>query len=436
MGDRDGAHAEVQGSRLMNVKTRIYVRFLAVFALIGGVGIAATVYTLVHQRVPIGVGDTFTVRAQFDAANGVVSGLGQPVNVVGVKVGQVSGARLRDGRALVTMQIERDKLARVYANARAVLAPITPLQDMQINLDPGTPAAGPLQRDATIRIGQTSTPVQLSELLSTLDTNRRDFLTTLINSVGEGTAGRGHDIRRILRALGPTASDVGAIGRELALRRAELSRLVHNLAVVTRAASRDRQLAAVVAAGNTTLDAIAVEEPRLRDAIVQFPPTLSTARSTLNHLEPFAKQLRPTLETLTPAIRRLPDTLKALTPFAAEATRAIKEGIRPLVDDAQPLIRELRPAVANLTGGTPLLSRSFQVLEYFTNELAYVPDPNGRNRGFLFWLDWFVHNWNSVTSFADANGGIGRASILANCWGIQGMKSLQRLLGVVGVCPD
>jgi len=31
------------------------------------------------------------VKVEFTAADGVVSGLGQPVNVVGVKVGQVAG---------------------------------------------------------------------------------------------------------------------------------------------------------------------------------------------------------------------------------------------------------------------------------------------------------------------------------------------------------
>jgi phospholipid/cholesterol/gamma-HCH transport system substrate-binding protein len=436
LGDRSKAEQQrrPEEARLMS-KRRTYARFLTVFILIGGVGIAASVYTLVHQRLALPFSDTYTLRARFSAADGVVSGLGQPVNVVGVKVGQVTGASLQDGQALVTMQIDRHLLPSLYANARAVLEPITPLEDMQINLDPGTPATGPLPSSTTITVGQTGSPVQLSDLLSTLDTDTRDFLTSLIGSIGQGTSGRGVDIRRILDTLGPTTGAVAQISRALAARRGALAGLVHNLAIVTRAASRDRQLASVVAAGNQTLRAVAVQEAPLRQALVQLPPTLAVTRSTLVALEPFAKQLGPTLTSLAPAVKRLPAALRELEPFASEGTTALRNNIRPFVTAAQPLVRALLPAVGSLNATTPQLSRSFQVLEYLVNELAYNPDPSGNDRGFLFWLDWFAHNWDSATSFADANGGIGRAEVLANCYGLQGITQLQQLLGVVGLCP-
>jgi ABC-type transporter Mla subunit MlaD len=243
------------------------------------------------------------------------------------------------------------------------------------------------------------------------------------------------DIRRILDTLGPTTGAVAQISRALAARRGALAGLVHNLAIVTRAASRDRQLASVVAAGNQTLRAVAVQEAPLRQALVQLPPTLAVTRSTLVALEPFAKQLGPTLTSLAPAVKRLPAALRELEPFASEGTTALRNNIRPFVTAAQPLVRALLPAVGSLNATTPQLSRSFQVLEYLVNELAYNPDPSGNDRGFLFWLDWFAHNWDSATSFADANGGIGRAEVLANCYGLQGITQLQQLLGVVGLCP-
>jgi phospholipid/cholesterol/gamma-HCH transport system substrate-binding protein len=414
---------------------RTYTRFLLVFALIGGVGIAASLYTLVHQRLVLPFANTYTVSAQFTAANGIVSGLGQPVNVVGVNVGQVTGVTLQNGQAVVAMQINRSQVPRLYANASAVLAPITPLEDMQINLNPGTPAAGALPSNAIIRIGQTTSPVPLSDLLSTLDGDTRDFLTSLISSIGQGTSGRGTDLRRILDTLGPTTGDVAQISRALATRRTQLAGLVHNLAIITRASSQDRQLAAVVAAGDQTLHAVAVQQAPLRQAIAQLPATLAVTRSTLVDLEPFARQLAPTLHALTPAVKRLPATLAELRPFAAQATVALKDQIRPFVTSAQPLVRDLLPAVTSLYSSTPGLSQSFQVLEYLVNEFAYNPDPTGNDRGGLFWLDWFVHNWDTITGFGDANGGIGRATILANCYGLQGITALQSLLGVAGLCP-
>jgi len=64
-------------------------------------------------------------------------------------------------------------------------------------------------------------------------------------------------------------------------------------------------------------------------------------------------------------------------------------------------VQTLRPTIDGLSQLTPDLSRSFQALEYLTNELNYNPN-KGDNQGFMFWLSWFVHNFNSVVSSGDA----------------------------------
>lgn len=418
----------------MGVRTRIYVRFLIVFGLIGTAGIAAVIYTLVHQRFELPFQNTFTVRAEFTAADGVVSGLGQSVNVVGVKVGEVTGATLDDGVALVTMQIDRSQLGRVYRDASAVLEPITPLDDMQINLNPGTPAAGPLPAGSVIDVGRTTAPVQLSDLLSNLDRDTRDYLSSLISAIGQGADGTGPAMHRVLDALGPTAADAAQISRALAARRTELAALVHNLALVAHSASRDGQLAPLVSTGDATLHTLAAEQLPLRSAVAQLPSTLATARATLGDLDPFAAQLAPTLSALTPAVAGLPEALRSITPLSVEGVHALRDQIRPLIAAANPLVARLRPAVRSLTSTVPELSQSFQVLRYFTNELAYNPD-QGNNQGFMYWLAWFVHNFNSVVSLGDANGGIGRAAPLATCYGLQFIPALRQLENLGGVCP-
>jgi phospholipid/cholesterol/gamma-HCH transport system substrate-binding protein len=314
-----------------------------------------------------------------------------------------------------------------------VLQPITPLDDMQINLTPGGPPAPPLAAGGTIAIGQTTAPVPLSDLLSTLDGDTRSFLSSLIASLDQGTAGRGPDMRRMLDALGPTTAQAAQITRAVARRRAALARLVHNLAVLTYAASRDRQLASLVVAGNQTLQALAREDMPLRQAIAKLPGTLAVARSTLVDLEPFAQKLGPTVSALLPAVRRLPATFGALRPFADAGSSALRSEIRPLIKDAQPLVRELAPIVTTLSGTTPRLSRSFEILTYLANELAY--NPGGTNQGFLFWMAWAFHNLNSVISIGDAHGGILRAQVMANCYGVQQLAAPQKLLGILGLCP-
>jgi phospholipid/cholesterol/gamma-HCH transport system substrate-binding protein len=242
-------------------------------------------------------------------------------------------------------------------------------------------------------------------------------------------------MRQMLRAMGPTVTQAGEIAHALAGRRIQLARLVHNVAVVTDAASRDRQLASLVVAGNRTLQALDAEDGPLRRSLAELPPTLNVARSTLIDLEPFADKLGPTTAALLPAIRRLPATLTAVRPFLDEGTSALSSQIRPLVHDAQPLVGRLGPVVQTLAGTTPTLSQAFQALTYTTNELAYNPSPGGKNQGFLFWLAWALHNFNSVISVGDAHGGIGRAQVLLNCFGAQSIPTIQKALGVVGLCP-
>ena len=56
-------------------------------------------------------------------------------------VGDITKVDLVDGRAVVTMKIRR-KYTPIYKNATALLRPKTGLNDMVIELDPGTPTAG------------------------------------------------------------------------------------------------------------------------------------------------------------------------------------------------------------------------------------------------------------------------------------------------------
>ncbi|WP_249011217.1 MlaD family protein [Conexibacter sp. DBS9H8] len=410
--------------------------FAGVLLVLIATGIVSAVYVLVHERLPLPFRDTYQLNVELSAADGVAPGLGQPVDVAGVGVGTITAARIVNGNALVTLTIDRNQLPRVYADANATLAPITPLGDMEVLLDPGHPPSRPLPGGATIGIGQTSSPIPLSDLLSQLDTDTRSFLTTLIASLGEGTQGRGLDLRRALLALGPTADQAREITVALQHRDASIARLVHNIALVTRAASQDQQLASLVTAGNQTLDALSSQDAPLRLALTKLPGTLQTIGSTLVRTKELADQSAPTLTSLTPAFARLPATLSALQPFSEQASAALARQIRPLVREAQPLLGNLGPAARELSGLSPNLATVMQVANYALNETAYHPP--GNDEGFLFWLDWWFHNYDSFSE-QDANGGAARAMVMVNCEQLTGLAGLGEILklalGVYDLCP-
>src|SRR5205823_7001835 len=180
--------------------------------------------------------------------------------------------------------IDRPKLPgrALDRNAHADLVPNTPLKDMQIDIAPGDRSAGALPAGGTIPVAQTTTPVDADDLLDSLDTDTRTWFTSLITELNGGTAGRGKDIRKLLMSLGPTSQQLRQVGDLLAARRHELSLIVHNLGVLTKATSqKDTQLATVVRAGDQTVHALASQDAALREAIVRLPGTLQTTRKTL-----------------------------------------------------------------------------------------------------------------------------------------------------------
>ena len=65
-------------------------------------GLASAVYILSQERLQSPFASSYTVSADFAGVAGVAPGLGEPVNVSGVQVGQIGGARLQDGHGVLS----------------------------------------------------------------------------------------------------------------------------------------------------------------------------------------------------------------------------------------------------------------------------------------------------------------------------------------------
>ncbi len=396
------------------LQVRRYGRYFLILIALMIAGTAAAFYILRQQRLPNPFQSLYAVNAEFPSAAAVVPGLGEPVNVAGVHVGTISGTSLRSGLGVIHMEIDPKKLPRIYRNAHADLVPNTPLMDMQVNIWPGSPAAGALPHGGTIPVGETLSPVNNDELLSALDGDTRTWFTSLVTALNEGTAGRGRDIRELLRNLGPTSEQLRQVGDLLADRRHELATLVHNLGLLSTAASaKDAQIAQVVKAGDTTVRALASQAAALQTSVNRLPSTLATTRTTLVDTAAFANALSPTANALVPIVHRLPQTLRDTQTLFQGAALLPLDQIKPFVDAVTPLTTQLPPLQAALAAATPPLINSFKVLTYVTNEVAYRP--GGKNPGFLYWIAWFAHNANSFIANSDANGPVWRALILATC---------------------
>lgn len=413
-------------------------RWLGVIAVIVVVAMGCAWYLLSNQRLASPFEDRYVLSAEFANVGAVAPDLGAAVNVAGVRVGQISGVALRDGRGVLELRIDPERLPRVPEGTTAALIPNTPLKDMQVDLTPGDPSAPALRDGATIELASTSSPIDSDELLRALDTDTREYLRLLIADLGVGLEGHGPRLRGLLRALGPTSGQVRRIAALLATRRRQLPRLVHNLSVLTQAAGgEDAAIERIVGAGNATLGALASQDGALREALALLPGTLRQARSTLVDAAPFARSLRRTLTALEPAVPRLrrtlvdaPDAMRGLLPLPVAPLRAFTRAVGPLG-------AQVRPAARDLGAATPALEKAFAVIGDTTNILAF--DPEGEDRGYLFWLAWFANNANSMISTQDANGAVWRGMALFSCASLSQAgpagQLLDALIGTGSTCP-
>jgi phospholipid/cholesterol/gamma-HCH transport system substrate-binding protein len=422
--------------RRMAVQIRRYGGHLILLLLLMIVGTAAGFFILQGQRLPDPFQSYYQVNGAFTTAAAVVPGLGEPVNVAGVRVGQITGTSVHDGQAVIHMQIDPSQLPAIYRDAHADLVPRTPLKDMEVGIWPGDRSAGRLPGGATIPVSQTVTPVDSDEVLSALDGDTRTWLESLITSLGQATSGRGQDLRALLRALGPTSSQLRQVGDLLAERHRELAELTHNLGLVMHAASvRDGQLGRLLQAGQLTISSLASQNASLHRAVTLLPGTLRRARTTLHDLVGFSQALGPASAALTPVARSLPGTLRRSQAVFRGAALLPLAQIKPFVAAALPLAGRLPALAGDLRVEVPDLIDAFKVLAYSANELAY--NPGGKNPGFLYWLAWFAHNSDSFISSSDANGPVWRTLLVSNCASLKSLSVgavLEQVLGTKFGC--
>jgi phospholipid/cholesterol/gamma-HCH transport system substrate-binding protein len=377
------------------------------------------------------------VSADFSSGQAVTPGQGQQVTIAGVKIGEIGKVELKDGRARIRMDIDPRKSGPIYRNLKLLLRPKTGLNDMSIQVDPGTPSAGRIHDGDLVPESATQPNVNPDEVFAGLDADSRRYLALTANAGGQGFEGRGVDLRRIIKAGYPTLRDASILTKALADRRAKVKRLVSNLRALSHAtASKDGELAQLVKSTSDVVSTIGSREAEVGAAVDRLPGALGATREALAQSRALANELGPAAHTLRPMARELGPALVAARPLLRDATPVVRDHLRPLVREAAPLVVDLRPAVASVNKSLPPLISTGKDANYIANELLY--NPPGPEEGFLFWTSWFVHNADSILSIEDAHGSAWRGLVVVGCSTLGAVTTASdalRPLADSGVCP-
>ena len=377
-------------------------------------------YILSNQRlylppsVPV-VGSDFVQRKfELSTAQSLTPGQGQEVAIAGVKVGEISKVELVDGRALVTTRIHEKDNKRIMRDAAGLIRPKTGLNDMTIQLVPGTEQAGAAPEDWVVPVDRTLPNVNADEVLASLDGETRDYLRMLLSGAGQGLKDNSRELSNTFRRFEPTGRDLARFTRLLKDRRQNIRRSIHNFRLLAEAVGeKDQQLTRLVDSSNAVFQAFTSEDQALRRTLRELPDTLAVTRTGLRKADRFARALGPAASKLRPFARALGPSLVQTRPFLRTATPIIRDQLRPFSRAALPVVKELRPAARDLASLTPDLTASLSVLNELVNELAY--NPAGREEGYLFWTSWANHAGMSVFGSQDAHGPVRHGNFLVSC---------------------
>ena len=405
-------------------------------------------YILNHERLrfPFIQSSPYVLNADFSTGQAVTPGQGQTVRVSGVQVGEVGNVTLKDGSAIVQLDIDPKYSHLIRTDATALLRPKTGLKDMFIEVNPGSQNAPVAKQGFTIPVSNTNPDVNPDEILASLDSDTREYLDLLVNGAGQGLKGPGgSELAGLLERFLPTHQDLARLNGVVAERGAALRQLIHSLQVLNTALAVNRsQIVQLIDSSSTVFRAFANANQNVSRAVADLPGTLQQATTTLQKVQTFANIVAPATHNLLPAVGEISAANQATIDLAKPITPVLRTEIRPFVVAARPLVRNLRPASNNLATATPNLSKVFGVLNNLFNELGY--NPGGNQHGYLWWLAWADHNARSVFSTQDANGDFRSLFVQASCDSLaqiaQGVPGSEALLAVTGIltsanaCPQ
>ncbi len=357
--------------------------------LVAIVLIAVGTYFAFSKEVPFE--SHYEISAVFHSANNVKQR--QPVRIAGVDVGKVVAVEHPEPgkpRALIRMRIENEGRP-VHTDARVKIRPRLFLEgNWLIDLEPGSTGTKELPDGGTIPIQQTSTPVQLGQVLTALQSDTRKNLQTLFAEYSssledEGAKGFRRSIRHWKGAYRDTALVQEAT---LGLGEHDLSEYIDGAGRTARGLDRNPgQLRRLVTDFNTAAGAFAREAGSLEQAIAELPRTLRAAQPALGELNRSLPPLRRFARDLQPSVRLSNKTIDVSLPFLRQARRLVSRAeLRGLAGDLRPTA----PPLARLTQRTPALYERVRAAAGCENDVLHpwsndrVSDPNFPATGKVF----------------------------------------------------
>jgi phospholipid/cholesterol/gamma-HCH transport system substrate-binding protein len=362
------------------------------------------------------IGEEFaSLTADFSSAQSIVAGQGQSVTIAGIRVGKVASVDVEEGHAVVGLDVKPEYLELIRTDATLLLRPKTNLNDMVVEVDPGT-APEHVEEGFNFPLSQTEPNVAFEGLLSSLDTDTQRYVQLLVAGGAQGIGGRGRQLSNAWRRFQPFARVVADLNRAVAQRRRELARVIHNFGLLTtELGRRDNQIERFVTSSSDVLGNFANVQDSIQESLVEFPPMLAALQDGLESSTRFTEAARPALTKLIPQARALGPAFRAQERLFEQTRIPIRDQIRPFTRQIRPFLNQTARGSDDLERAVKGFGNSLAGFNTFFNLLAFKP--KGSRESFLFYVPWLNHNVNASFNLVDGGGPIQRSVLLISCNG-------------------
>jgi ABC-type transporter Mla subunit MlaD len=256
------------------------------------------------------------------------------------------------GHPVGSLALQLDKtIEPIRTDTSLIVRPRSPLGLKYLELTPGKHGK-PVPFGGTLPLANAKTPVELTDVLNSLDAPTRSNLQGVLVSLGDGFAGRGADFNSVIAAAPELTKRARSVMSSLAARSTNLTGLLaaadRTLAEIEPVAP---QLTRMIANGATTADALDRARPELGQVVDDLPATEASGTRAL-------RVARPVLQDASGLLRDINRGSPYIVPAASRLHAALQRGI---------------PALRNTTGLAGRLQDTLRAVEKLSRDPSTKP---------------------------------------------------------------
>jgi len=343
------------------------------------------------------LGNTYTVQVALPSATNIIDG--GTVQLNGFTAGSVSNIEASDDQAIVTLKINSE-YAPLHEGAQVVVPWKALLGERLVNITDGPTSAAKIPNHGLIQ-GQMPKPTEIDQVLNALNGPTLDHLKSLVNQLNDTTGGHEAEINATLQAAGPSLKSIGGVLDSVGTDGPAIQQLAIQLNNLTGAfAAHQTDVRTIVDQLTRLVSQAAGKQQQFREALTVLPPTLRTAKGTLDKIPPVADKTVPLLHDLDPATSKL---------------RSVAGNLRPLLHDLRPAVRDLRPTLRSLDQlfdyAPDLLDSAHGTLPDLTQGLNNLSGPLNFLRPYTPEASGWISNWGSAFAATDSDGHYARIQV-------------------------